>query len=181
MTRRDNQGAGGEGWRDVIEGRLLHIGAVTVLGVVLAGYGCVPQPTDPTSDGDVIVNQNVNIGQTPGGTGGTGTTPGSCNPVASLGVALLGTGGVRTADIRVGQSVTLDTTPRDAQNQTRPDSCNVATPVLWRLNPTAGICSLNNETTYTPTLTGVGVGRCEAFSQIGSVTASIPVVVNVRP
>jgi hypothetical protein len=154
-----------------------------VLAAIAAAltFACVPQPTDPTPSGDVIVNQNVNIGQTGttgGGQGGTGS--GTCNPVASLGVALLGTGGVRSADIRVGQSVTLDTTPKDAQNQIRPDSCNAATPVLWRLNPTAGICSLNNETTYTPTLTGVGVGKCEAFSQIGSVTAAVPVVVNVR-
>lgn len=175
--------------KDVLEvkrERWQFAGVMAVLVGLMAlslmfAVGCVPQPTEPTSDGDVIVNQNVNIGQ--GGTTGTGpgsTGSGTCNPVASLGVALLGTGGVRTADIRVGQTVTLDTTPRDAQNQIRPDACNAATPVLWRLNPTAGICSLNNESTYTPTLTGVGVGRCEAFSQIGSVTASIPVVVNVR-
>jgi hypothetical protein len=139
--------------------------------------GCVPE--QPTLPDITITNTNTNSqggGSQPGG----GASPGTCNPIASAGVALLGTGGVRTADIRIGQTITLDTTPRDAQNQIRPDSCNAATPVLWRLNPTAGICSLNNETTYTPTLTGVGVGRCEAFSQFGSITASIPVVVNVR-
>jgi len=164
--------------KDIIEVRLARLAVVALLFV---GSACTPYAPTPTSDGDVIVNQNVTVGQG-GSTGGGQGTPGSgtCNPVASLGVSLLGTGGLRTADIRVGQSVTLDSTPRDSQNQIRPDSCNVATPILWRLNPTAGICSLNNETTYTPTLTGIGVGKCEAFSQIGSVTASIPVAVNVR-
>lgn len=148
--------------------------------VGLMAYACVPQgPTSP--DGDVIVTQNVNVGQGGGGTSGPGggASPGSCNPVASIGNALLGTGGVRTAEIRVGQSIPLDATPRDSQNQIRPDACNTATPILWRLNPTAGICSLNNETTYTPTLTGVAIGRCEAFASIGSVVAQVPVVVNV--
>jgi hypothetical protein len=172
------------GKRDIIDVRRAWGGAAwfaCYLAALAFTAACVPQgPTIPDG-GDVIVNQNVNVGQggqTGGGQGGTGS--GACNPVASLGASLLGTGGVRTADIRIGQTVTLDTTPKDAQNQIRPDACNAATPVLWRLNPTAGICSLNNETTYTPTLTGVGVGRCEAFSQIGSVTAAIPVVVNVR-
>lgn len=156
------------------------LGAAVVAMCVLTVLACAPPPTQPDG-GDVIVN----VTQTQGGQTGTGGgqgTPGSgtCNPVASLGVSVLGTGGIRTADIRVGQSITLDSTPKDANNQIRPDSCNVATAILWRLNPTAGICSLNNETSYTPTLTGVGVGRCEAFSQIGSVTAAIPVVVNVR-
>jgi hypothetical protein len=170
--------------KDIVEAkRVAWIAFLLVcVGLVVGtSMACqIPQPNDPDG-GDVIVTQNVNVGQG-GGTGGGQGTPGtgSCNPIASAGVALLGTGGVRTADIRIGQSITLDTTPRDANNQIRPDSCNAATPVLWRLNPTAGICSLNNETTYTPTLTGVGVGRCEAFSQFGSVTASIPVVVNVR-
>ncbi len=163
--------------RDFLDVRRAAIVAVCLLALV----ACVPPTTVPPDGGDVIVNQNVVVGgQGQGGTGTGGTTSGACNPVASLGASLLGTGGVRTADIRVGQSVTLDTTPKDAQNQIRPDACNAATPVLWRLNPTAGICSLNNETSYTPTLTGVGVGKCEAFSQIGGVTAAIPVVVNVR-
>ena len=140
---------------------------------------CVP--TDQGGDGISITNINTATNSSGGsGAPGTGASPGACNPVASLGVSLLGTGGVRTADIRVGQTITLDTTPRDANNQIRPDACNVATPVQWRLNPTAGICSLNNDTSYTPTLTGVGAGKCEAFSQIGSVVATVPVVVNVR-
>ena len=146
----------------------------------LAVLGCVPQgPTDP---GDITV-QGGDVTVTVGGQGGTGgTTPtnGTCNPPASIGAAVLGTGGIRTADIRVGQTITLDSTIKDANNQIRPDACNLATPVLWRLNPVSGICSLNNETSYTPTLTGVGVGRCEAFSQVGNITSPSPVVVNVR-
>lgn len=153
--------------------------ALMAAALALVALACV-NPNEPTPDGDVIVTQNVNVGQ--GGQGGTtpGGTPGTCNPPASIGNALLGTGGVRTADIRVGQSIPLDATIRDANNQIRPDACNAATPVLWRLTPTSGICSLSNETTYTPTLTGVGVGRCEAFASTGSVVAQIPVVVNVR-
>lgn len=140
--------------------------------------GCTPVQPTPTPDGDTIVTTNVNVG-TGGGTPGGTASPGTCNPPASIGNSLLGTGGVRTATIKVGQSIPLDATIKDANNQIRPDACNAATPVLWRLNPTAGICSLNNETTYTPTLTGVGVGRCEAFASTGSIVAPISVVVNV--
>lgn len=164
---------------------------VALVGLVLVFCGlvalaCVPQPTEPTPDGDVsfsCIGQNA---CNSGPQGGTSASPGpdaagGC-VIAQVGNSLHGTsaqGGIRSANLRVNEQRTLDTTPHQANGQPLGANCPIAA-VTWTNTNTAS-CRLNSVAVYTPVLTALAAGTCELRATVGSVTASEPIVISVLP
>jgi hypothetical protein len=170
------------GKRDIIDvrgfSRQFVAGYVVVMVALVAAFGvaaCVPQgPTDP---GDItIVNTNTNNTNT-GGTSNpqASPSPGTCGPVVEVTNGILGTGGVKNASLKVGQSQTLDTTP----NKNADEHCNAFRPVSWAVTQSVEVCRLNNRESYTPVVTAVTAGTCVIRATIGGVSASEPITITV--
>lgn len=151
----------------------LLLGAAAALAL-----GCAPtQPTPPPSSTTVIVNQNVGTGGNP--LASPSPSAGACT-IATVGNSLHGTseqGGVKFANLRVGESRVLDTTPKGPGGLLIPDTCPLAAVSWSNTNPTA--CELNSSAVYTPTLRARAAGTCELRATVGSVTAGEPIVVSV--
>lgn len=138
--------------------------------VGLLAYGCVPQ--QPTQPGDINVNVNNsatnNNGQNPG-TGASPGTGGPCLPVARVGVKLHGSQDTRASSAPIGTVVTLDATNKDAADNIRPDSCNLATPIAWGV---AGPCTILDGSSYTPNIKGNAVGVCYVSATVSGITSN---------
>ncbi len=155
------------------------------IGLVVA---CVPPPTAPDPPPQPNVNLSC-IGQntcTSGNQGGSTASPdpaaaGGC-VIAQVGNSLHGTseqGGIRSANLRVNEQRTLDTTPHQANGQPLGANCPIAA-VTWT-NTSATSCRLNSVSVYTPTVTALAAGSCELRATVGNVTASEPIVISVLP
>ncbi len=161
---------------DIQYGVRLAIGALLVAAL---SFGCVPQgPTDPNG-GDIVINNNTtntnNNGQGQGGGNGASPSPGTCGPVTEVTNGLLGTGGVKNASLRVGQSVPLDTTP----NRNADEHCNAFRPVRWAVTQSTVVCEINNPESYTPVVTAKAPGVCVIRASIAGVSATEPITVSV--
>lgn len=145
--------------------------------VLLALVACTPVQPTPQPDGDTIVNVNTNVntgGNTPGN--GASPSPGTCGPVTEVTNGLLGAGGVKNVQLRVGEFQTLDTTP----NKNRDEHCNAFRRVSWRITQSTQVCTLNNPESYTPVVTAVSVGTCVIVASVENVSANEPITVTVR-
>lgn len=161
--------------------RWVHL--LVLVAVALALFACVPtQPTPPPEN-----NTFSCIGQNACNTGNTGspdpnTTPAGGCAIAQVGNSLHGTsaqGGVKSANLRVNEQRTLDTTPHQANGQPLGGNCPIAA-VTWSNTNTAA-CRLNSAAVYTPVVTAIATGTCELRATVGSVTASEPIVISVVP
>lgn len=169
--------------RERIESITLYFGTLAVCCVVALGIACVPQPTDPSDGGDVVLNiNNTNTNNNGQGQGGPGASPspGTCGPVTEVTNGLLGTGGVKNATLRLGppaQSVPLDTTP----NRNSDEHCNSFRRVAWSVTQGTVACRLDNPESYTPTVTAAGLGTCVIRASVNGVSAQEPITINVVP
>lgn len=161
--------------------------ASLVCALAIVAVGCVPQgPTDPNPQPNnntfsCIGNNACNSGVPASPDPGTGGAAGGC-AIAQVGNSLHGTsdqGGIRAANLRVGEQRTLDTTPHQANGQPLGGNCPIAAVTWSNTSPTA--CRLNSSAVYTPVVTALAAGTCELRATVGSVTASEPVVISVLP
>lgn len=152
--------------------------------VVAAGVACVPQPTEPDPPQPNVfscIGQNACNSGAPASPDPNTGPAGGC-AIAQVGNSLHGTsaqGGVRSANLRVGEQRTLDTTPHQANGQPLGANCPIAA-VTWT-NTNATACRLNSTAVYTPVVTALAAGTCELRATVGSVTASEPIVISVLP
>lgn len=160
-----------------------------VLLVAALSFACVP-PTAPDPPPQPNVNLSC-IGQNTCNSGNQGGSTASPDPaaaggcvIAQVGNSLHGTsaqGGIRSANLRVNEQRTLDTTAHQANGQPLGANCPIATVSWTNTNPAA--CRLNSTAVYTPTVTAIGTGNstCELRATVGNVTASEPIVISVLP
>lgn len=153
---------------------------VTVLASGLLVMACVNpnQPTPIPNTQTQTTTVNINPGNGPGV--GVPSPGGQCPAVTSVGNGLLGTGGVRTATIKVNQSITLDTTPK-SNNLIRPTPCDDLSRPSWTIAQSALVCELNNSFVYTPQVTGKSQGQCSITASVDGVKSDQPIVITVVP
>lgn len=137
--------------------------AALVVGLFVLAAAC--QPSTPTQPGDItITNNNSNSNQNGGNAPGTGPGSSTCNAVGSVDIS------VPAASLKVGETITLDATPKDPAGQARADSCNVADGVAWGI---AGPCSLDSTSSFNPTLRGTAAGTCAVSATVKGVTSEV--------
>lgn len=141
--------------------RFLCLLAVLALAVV----ACTEAPNTPTP-----INIMINNNQQQGGSPGTTPTPaGVCATVAKVFVAVLGSGGVPSATVKVGESVTLDANAKDASNNPRADACNLKDGISWAAS---GPCDLEGNTSFTPRVKAKAAGQCTASATVAGVASN---------
>lgn len=145
-----------------------RLGAGLGLWCYLAVMACVPQPPGPSDI--TITNTNTN---SQGGSGGPGASPspspGVCLAVATVGVKTHGSTDERSTTIQVGQTRTLDATPKDAAGNPRPDQCNVNDGISWGL---AGPCTILDGSSYTPNVKGNAAGQCFVSATVKGIVSN---------
>jgi hypothetical protein len=150
----------------------------------LVASACVPptapDPPPPSNNTFSCIGQNAcNTGAPASPDPGSSGAAGGC-AIGSVGNSLHGTseqGGIKSANLRVGEQRMLDTTPKQPNGQVLGANCPIAA-VSWS-NTSPMSCRLNSSSVYTPMLTALAAGTCELRATVGSVTASEPIVISV--
>jgi hypothetical protein len=126
---------------------------------------CACQPYQPSAPGPItITNNNSNQNQNGSTPGSSGPSDKTCNPVGSVDIS------VPAASLKVGESITLDATPKDPAGQARTDACNIADGVAWGV---AGPCSLDSTSSFNPVLKGTAAGTCAVSATVHGVTSEV--------
>ena len=137
------------------------IATLAVLVMATMMCGCQPYQQQPTSPGSIVItNNNSNSNQNGGTTPGAGN--GACNDIGSVGI------NVPASSIHVGETLTLDATPKDKAGQDRSDACNVLDGVSWGV---AGPCSLDSTSSFNPTLRANSAGTCAVSATVKGITS----------
>lgn len=139
---------------------LVALALIVVGAASIALLACQQPPSAPTPTTNVNQSQQVivTVGNQPGGVGAS-PAPGTCNPIGTLGLNV-------PTELKVGTNTRLDATPKDLGGQIRSDACNIASGIRWNASPIA-VCSLNNDSTFTPFLKGESVGVCSVAAVVG--------------